>query len=181
MQELRNATFCAVFPGNGWGHLEAPIIMGCIPVVVQDEILVPWENVLDFGSFGLRIPRAQLPRLPQILRAIPEERVRELQRGLVAVWEPNPNPNPNPDPSPNPNPNPSPSPNPNPNRDPDPYPDPNQVAVWERFTYSSVARAAASRRRCAPQGEEDSQSAEEGEGRVITEGCAPQEPAFVRG
>ena len=40
MQELRNATFCAVFPGNGWGHLEAPIIMGCIPVVVQDEILV---------------------------------------------------------------------------------------------------------------------------------------------
>ena len=57
--------------------------------------------------------------------------------------------------------------------------DPNQVAVWERFTYSSVARAAASRRRCAPQGEEDSQSAEEGEGRVITEGCAPQEPAFV--
>ena len=137
MQELRNATFCAVFPGNGWGHLEAPIIMGCIPVVVQDEILVPWENVLDFGSFGLRIPRAQLPRLPQILRAIPEERVRQLQRGLVAVWE--------------------------------------------RFTYSSVARAAASRRRCAPQGEEDSQSAEEGEGRVITEGCAPQEPAFVRG
>ena len=107
--------------------------------------------------------------------------MRELQRGLVAVWEPNPNPNPNPDPSPNPNPNPSPSPNPNPNRDPDPYPDPNQVAVWERFTYSSVARAAASRRRCAPQGEEDSQSAEEGEGRVITEGCAPQEPAFVRG
>ena len=44
-------------------------------MVVQDEILVPWENVLDFGSFGLRIPRAQLPRLPQILRAIPEERV----------------------------------------------------------------------------------------------------------
>ena len=114
MQELRNATFCAVFPGNGWGHLEAPIIMGCIPVVVQDEILVPWENVLDFGSFGLRIPRAQLPRLPQILRAIPEERVRQLQRGLVAVWEPNPNPNPNPDPSPNPSPNPNPNPNPNP-------------------------------------------------------------------
>ena len=84
VQQLRNATFCAVFPGNGWGHLEAPIIMGCIPVVVQDEILVPWENVLDFGSFGLRIPRAQLPRLPQILRAIPEERVRQLQRGLVS-------------------------------------------------------------------------------------------------
>eukprot|EP00964_Phaeocystis_antarctica_P018792 scaffold10351_cov62-Phaeocystis_antarctica.AAC.15 len=135
MQELRNSTFCAVFPGNGWGHLEAPIIMGCIPVVVSDAILVPWENVLDFSSFGLRIPRAELPRLPQILRAIPEARVRQLQRGLVAVWE--------------------------------------------RFTYSSLALAAAGRRRCDPQGEEDSQSAEEGEGRVITEGCAPNEPGFV--
>ena len=53
--------------------------------------------------------------------------------------------------------------------------------MWERFTYSSVARAAAARRRCPPQREDDSQSAEEGEGRVITEGCAPQEPAFARG
>ena len=148
MQELRNATFCAVFPGNGWGHLEAPIIMGCIPVVVQDEILVPWENVLDFGSFGLRIPRAQLPRLPQILRAIPEVRVRLRVRvrpapPLPAALALARNPNPNPD------------------QERVRQLQRGLVAVWERFTYSSVARAAASRRRCAPQGEEDSQSAEE--------------------
>ena len=109
--------------------------MGCIPVVVQDGILVPWENVLDFAAFGLRVARADLPRLPQILRGISEVRVRQLQRGLAAVWE--------------------------------------------RFTYSSLALAAAGRRRCDPQGEEDSQSAEEGEGRAVAEGCAPDEPAFV--
>ena len=55
------------------------------------------------------------------------------------------------------------------------------LAVWERFTYSSLALAAAGRWRCSPQGEEDSQSAEEGEGRLITEGCAPNEPALVSG
>ena len=29
------STFCGVFPGNGWGHIETPILLGCIPVVIQ--------------------------------------------------------------------------------------------------------------------------------------------------
>ena len=86
-EEMRASTFCAVFAGNGWGHIEAPVMAGCIPVVVQDEALVPWEDTLDLASFGLRVPRSELPRLPQILRAIPEARVRRLQRGLARVWE----------------------------------------------------------------------------------------------
>lgn len=43
--EIKSSVFCGVFPGNGWGHLELPILLGCIPVVVQDDILVPFENV----------------------------------------------------------------------------------------------------------------------------------------
>ena len=87
IREILNSRFCGVFPGNGWGHIETPILLGCIPVVVQDEILTPWENVLDFSSFGVRLPRAQLHRLPQILRAIPPRRVAEMQLALGKVWE----------------------------------------------------------------------------------------------
>ena len=54
---------------------------------MQDDILTPWENVLDFSSFGVRLPRAQLHRLPQILRAIPPHRVAEMQLALGKVWE----------------------------------------------------------------------------------------------
>ena len=87
VEEVRNATYCLVMPGNGWGHVEVPVMLGCIPVVVGDGIRVPWEGTLDLAAFGLRVPRAQLASLPQILRAIPEARVRRLQRGLARVWE----------------------------------------------------------------------------------------------
>ena len=41
LEEMRSATFCGVFPGNGWGHIETPIMLGCIPVVVQVPLLLP--------------------------------------------------------------------------------------------------------------------------------------------
>lgn len=35
LDEMLSSKFCGVFPGNGWGHIETPILLGCIPVVVQ--------------------------------------------------------------------------------------------------------------------------------------------------
>jgi hypothetical protein len=84
---MLDATFCGVFPGNGWGHIETPIALGCIPVVVQDAILTPWENVLDFHAYAVRIARKDLPRLPDILRAIAPERIEQMRRAMDRVWE----------------------------------------------------------------------------------------------
>lgn len=87
LNEMLNAKFCGVFPGNGWGHVETPILLGCIPVIIQDGILAPWENVLNFTAFAVRLPRRDLPRLPELLRAIPDARVAEMQAALGRVWE----------------------------------------------------------------------------------------------
>lgn len=87
LDEMASSTFCGVFPGNGWGHIETPILLGCIPVVVQDAILTPWENVLAFSSYALRLPRADLPRLPQILRRVPQSRIHSMQQAMSRVWE----------------------------------------------------------------------------------------------
>ena len=46
LEEMRSATFCGVFPGNGWGHIETPIMLGCIPVVVQVPLLLPLAFLL---------------------------------------------------------------------------------------------------------------------------------------
>ena len=46
LEEMRSATFCGVFPGNGWGHIETPIMLGCIPVVVQAPLWLPWAFLL---------------------------------------------------------------------------------------------------------------------------------------
>eukprot|EP00325_Prymnesiales_sp_UTEX-LB-985_P011016 CAMPEP_0174751872 /NCGR_PEP_ID=MMETSP1094-20130205/100732_1 /TAXON_ID=156173 /ORGANISM="Chrysochromulina brevifilum, Strain UTEX LB 985" /LENGTH=337 /DNA_ID=CAMNT_0015957417 /DNA_START=19 /DNA_END=1032 /DNA_ORIENTATION=+ len=87
LDEVRRSKFCGVFPGNGWGHIETPILLGCIPVVIQDDILTPWENVLDFSTYAIRVRRADLPRLPQILRAISDGKVAAMQHALTRVWE----------------------------------------------------------------------------------------------
>mmetsp|Transcript_21454 Transcript_21454/g.54885 ORF Transcript_21454/g.54885 Transcript_21454/m.54885 type:complete len:272 (+) Transcript_21454:253-1068(+) len=87
LDEMLSSKFCGVFPGNGWGHIETPILLGCIPVVVQDAILTPWENVLDFSSFALRLPRSDIPRLPEILRAVPESKIASMQEAMSRVWE----------------------------------------------------------------------------------------------
>ena len=87
LEEMLSSKFCGVFPGNGWGHVETPILLGCIPVIVQDGILTPWENVLDFNSFAVRVARADLPMLPTILRNISAQRVDAMQAAMARVWE----------------------------------------------------------------------------------------------
>ena len=87
LDEMLRSVFCGVFPGNGWGHIETPVLLGCIPVVVQDEILTPWEDVLNFSAYAVRIPRRRLHALPEILRAIPPAQVEAMQAALGRVWE----------------------------------------------------------------------------------------------
>ena len=33
--DLQRSVFCGVLPGNGWGHIEEPVIHGCIPVIAE--------------------------------------------------------------------------------------------------------------------------------------------------
>ncbi|CAA6667335.1 unnamed protein product [Spirodela intermedia] len=55
-KELSSSVFCGVFPGDGWsGRMEDSILQGCIPVVIQDGIFLPYENVLNYESFAVRI------------------------------------------------------------------------------------------------------------------------------
>ena len=43
--------------------------------------------MLDFASFAVRVERKDLPRLPQILRAIPPHKIVSMQRAIARVWE----------------------------------------------------------------------------------------------
>ena len=37
-EEQQRSLFCGVVMGNGWGHIEEPIINGCIPVLILPGI-----------------------------------------------------------------------------------------------------------------------------------------------
>ena len=41
--DLQRSVFCGMLPGNGWGHIEEPVINGCIPVIIMPDIHVQME------------------------------------------------------------------------------------------------------------------------------------------
>jgi len=38
------------------------VLAGCVPVIVMDGIEMPFENVLNYPAFSIRLTEAQLPR-----------------------------------------------------------------------------------------------------------------------
>ena len=85
-KRLRTAVFCGAFPGDGWsGGISSAVLAGCVPVIVMDGIDLPFENVLHYPAFSVRIAEADLPQLPRILRAIPPGRVQVQPTGRAMV------------------------------------------------------------------------------------------------
>ncbi len=62
------------------------MLHGCIPVIIQDGVQLPYENVLDYESFSLRIPEDKLTRVPAVLRNVPPGVVKMMQANLAKVW-----------------------------------------------------------------------------------------------
>ncbi|EGD75349.1 hypothetical protein PTSG_06425 [Salpingoeca rosetta] len=60
---------------------------GAIPVIVVDHYVLPYQDLLDWETFSIRIPEHRLLELPRILRSIPDEVVEMMQRRVVFVFE----------------------------------------------------------------------------------------------
>ena len=58
---------------------------GAIPVIIDDKITLPFCSVLDWRRFSVRLRARDVGQLPNLLRAIPRERVLEMQRRLAEV------------------------------------------------------------------------------------------------
>lgn len=93
-QDMRESVFCLSPLGSGWGlRIVDAMLCGCIPVVVQDGILQPGDDVLPYHDFAVRIPEEKVDEIEEILRAIPPKEIRRLQRGVKKyarffLWEP---------------------------------------------------------------------------------------------
>ncbi|XP_077214389.1 exostosin family protein [Tasmannia lanceolata] len=86
--ELASSIFCGVLPGDGWsGRMEDSVLQGCIPVVIQDGIFLPYENVLNYESFAVRILEDEIPNMIQVLRGFSETEIEFMLANVCAIWQ----------------------------------------------------------------------------------------------
>ncbi|XP_020580195.1 uncharacterized protein LOC110024520 [Phalaenopsis equestris] len=87
-EELASSIFCGVLPGDGWsGRMEDSILQGCVPVIIQDGIFLPYENILNYRSFAVRITEDEIPNLVKILRGINETEVEFMLANIRHIWQ----------------------------------------------------------------------------------------------
>ncbi|GBF96649.1 exostosin-like glycosyltransferase [Raphidocelis subcapitata] len=84
---LSRSVFCLVAAGDGWSaRFDDAMLHGCIPVIVIDKVVGPWGHQLRWSAFSVRVAEADVGRLPEILQAVPPDRVARMQRAAAAVW-----------------------------------------------------------------------------------------------
>ncbi|XP_048225885.1 uncharacterized protein LOC8278954 isoform X2 [Ricinus communis] len=87
-EDLASSIFCGVLPGDGWsGRMEDSILQGCIPVIIQDGIFLPYENVLNYESFAVRIREDEISNLLKILRGFNETEKEFKLANVRKIWQ----------------------------------------------------------------------------------------------
>lgn len=79
--DMRESVFCLSPLGTGWGlRIVDAMLTGCIPVIVQDGVKQPGDDVLPYPDFAVRIPESSVDQIEEILRAIPPQEARPRRR-----------------------------------------------------------------------------------------------------
>jgi hypothetical protein len=88
-EEIRRSTFCICPRGfAAWSQrLYDSIMLGCIPVVISDQIELPFEDVIDYRKFIVKVDDRDIYRLREILTGIPQHVIEAKQRYLRRVWK----------------------------------------------------------------------------------------------
>ena len=75
----RQAHFCLHTEGNGWGaRVVDYMAMECLPLMVNDGMLFPYANVLDWDTFSVHLNKKDVPRIARLLRNMSEETQRQM-------------------------------------------------------------------------------------------------------
>jgi len=65
------AHFCLHTEGNGWGaRVVDYMAMECLPLMVNDGMLFPYANIINWDTFSIHLRKRQVPQIPDILRNV---------------------------------------------------------------------------------------------------------------
>ncbi|KAM1201609.1 probable glycosyltransferase At3g07620 [Malus sylvestris] len=87
IHHMQDSKYCICpkgFEVNSPRVVEA-IFYECVPVIISDNFVPPFFEVLDWGAFSLILAEKDIPKLKEILVSIPEEKYLQLQLGVRKV------------------------------------------------------------------------------------------------
>ncbi|XP_010254014.1 PREDICTED: probable glycosyltransferase At3g07620 [Nelumbo nucifera] len=87
IQHMKSSKYCICAKGyevNSPRIVEA-IFYECVPVIISDNFIPPFFEVLDWDAFSVILPEKDIPNLKDILRSIPEEKYLAMQLGVRKV------------------------------------------------------------------------------------------------
>lgn len=80
----RRARFCLAPSGEGFGNrLALAMLAGCVPLIIQPNVRQPFDDLLPYDDFSLRLPPDDVPRLHELLPAVGEAEHARLRRGVA--------------------------------------------------------------------------------------------------
>jgi hypothetical protein len=83
-EDMQRAIFCLC--PLGWApwspRLVEGVIFGCIPVIIADDIVLPFADAIPWEKIGVFVAEKDVPNLDKILSSISPEQVLEKQRLL---------------------------------------------------------------------------------------------------
>ncbi|KAK3264865.1 hypothetical protein CYMTET_26420, partial [Cymbomonas tetramitiformis] len=82
-----SAKFCLAPSGLGWGiRTFLAIFYECIPVIIQENVEMPYEEYLEWSAFSIRLENKDVPSLKEKLMGISSSKYEEYQTSLKCVW-----------------------------------------------------------------------------------------------
>ncbi|KAF5734912.1 putative glycosyltransferase [Tripterygium wilfordii] len=97
LQHMKSSKYCVCpmgFEVNSPRIVEA-IYYECVPVIIADNFVLPFSEVLDWSAFSVVVAEKDIPKLKEILLAIPLRRYLTMQINVKMVqkhflWNPRP-------------------------------------------------------------------------------------------
>ncbi|XP_043707855.1 probable glycosyltransferase At5g03795 isoform X2 [Telopea speciosissima] len=87
IQHMKSSKYCICAKGyevNSPRVVEA-IFYECVPVIISDNFVPPFFEVLDWNAFSVIVPEKDIPNLKGILLSIPEKNYTEMQMRVKKV------------------------------------------------------------------------------------------------
>ena len=88
-QLMENSTFCLIPRGRRLGSyrfLEA-LSIGCIPVLLSNDWVKPFDEVIDWKQVVVDADERQLFQLPEMLRSLDPQRIRRMRLLSLAIYD----------------------------------------------------------------------------------------------